>query len=221
MVVLHYTAMASCEAAAERLCDPEFEVSAHYLIGEDGTILRLVAEDQRAWHAGAGRWGKTRDVNSHSIGIELANTGTTPFAAAQMDALEALLPAILGRWSISPERVIGHSDMAPDRKSDPGARFDWARLARQGLAIAPRPGFFWPRIRPPEASRRIQSPDHTALRRALTGIGYTDELPLETVLRAFRLRFRPSRSGPPDATDLALAQDIARRFPVDQARHNA
>lgn len=134
LILLHYTAMDSAAAACARLCDPAAEVSAHYLIDYDGTVMSLVAEDARAWHAGAGSWGEIEDVNSYSIGIELQNTGFEPFGALQMDALERLLRQIMGRWGIGPESVIGHEDTAPGRKIDPGPRFDWARLNRQGLA---------------------------------------------------------------------------------------
>jgi N-acetylmuramoyl-L-alanine amidase len=107
--------MQSAEGALKTLCNPATEVSAHYLIAEDGEVLSLVPEDLRAWHAGAGAWGSVRDVNSRSIGIELANPGNCPFSATQMDALEELLTGIKARWNIRPERVIGHSDMAPGR----------------------------------------------------------------------------------------------------------
>ena len=143
MVVLHYTAMETAEAALARLCDPAAEVSAHYLVGVAGEIWQLVAESERAWHAGAGAWGGISDVNSHSIGIELANAGPLnglpPFAEAQMATLEALLDSILARWTIRPQRVIGHSDMAPGRKADPGPKFDWRRLALGGRAVWPGP----------------------------------------------------------------------------------
>ncbi len=135
LVVIHYTAMNGCEAALDRLCDPEAEVSSHYLISEKGEILQLVEEDKRAWHAGAGEWLGQDDINSRSIGIELDNTGRTPFSEPLMTALEELLPGILQRWNIPAEGVIGHSDMAPGRKFDPGPRFDWRRLERQGLAV--------------------------------------------------------------------------------------
>ena len=150
MVVLHYTGMESAEAGLARLCDPEPEVSAHYLIAEDGRIWRLVAEEMRAWHAGVSSWGAVTDVNSHSIGIELANPGHElgypPFTEPQMTALECLLSKILHRWEIAPERVVGHEHVAPGRKIDPGEKFDWQRLARQGLAG-------WPVVDPdgPEA----------------------------------------------------------------------
>ncbi|WP_068247985.1 N-acetylmuramoyl-L-alanine amidase, partial [Tritonibacter horizontis] len=134
LIVLHYTAMTSAEAAVQRLCDPACEVSAHYVIGASGQLWQLVAEADRAWHAGAGEWAGRDDVNSRSIGIELDNRGTHPFSDPQMQVLEQLLADIMQRWAIPPEGVIGHSDMAPGRKWDPGPRFDWQRLAIGGLA---------------------------------------------------------------------------------------
>ena len=203
MVVLHYTGMATCAEALIRLCDPLAEVSCHYLISETGETLRLVPEELRAWHAGAGRWGAVTDVNSRSIGIELANTGFHPYPAPQMAALETLLADILHRHVIPPERVIAHSDMAPARKRDPGPRFDWCRLARAGLSVWPVP-----------SSHEPAAP--ALLADSLTTIGYDCALPEATRLAAFRLRFRPWAQGPSDATDAAFADDLARRFPVDR-----
>jgi N-acetylmuramoyl-L-alanine amidase len=202
LVVIHYTAMASCAEALERLCDPAAEVSAHYLIDMDGTVLSLVAEEARAWHAGAGSWGGRGDVNSRSIGIELANRGDEPFAAAQMAALEGLLRGVMQRWSLPPQAVIGHSDMAPDRKGDPGPRFDWRRMALAGLSVWPEPA------------------EPGDFRADLATFGYPD-MPEDMLLTAFRLRFRPWATGPLDATDRALAADLARRFPVDAAARQA
>jgi N-acetylmuramoyl-L-alanine amidase len=203
LVVIHYAAMPSFDAALERLCDPAAEVSAHYLISERGQVAAPVPEEMRAWHAGAGVWGRVNDVNSHSIGIELANDGTQPFAAPQMAALERLLTDVLARWAIPPERVIGHSDMAPTRKSDPGPRFDWRRLARAGLSV-------WPDGPPVPA-------DAAGFATAARAFGYPDA-PGDALLRAFRLRFRPWASGPLDSGDMGLACDLARRFPVDTWR---
>lgn len=193
LVVIHYTAI-SCDEARARLCDPSAEVSAHWLISETGAVEALVDERHRAWHAGAGAWAGLEDINSHSIGIELANSGNQPFAEPQMAALETLLAAILARWSIAPHRVIGHSDMAPQRKSDPGRHFDWRRLARQGLSV-------WPDLGDPTVP----------LATSLTRFGYPDA-PADIRLAAFRLRFRPWASGPEDATDRALAQHLAQEF---------
>ncbi|MEE9387909.1 MAG: N-acetylmuramoyl-L-alanine amidase [Paracoccaceae bacterium] len=203
LIVLHYTAMATAPAALDRLCDPEREVSAHYLISERGHIIQLVAEEFRAWHAGAGAWGNCKDVNSQSIGIELANDGITPFSAAQMDALEHILAGIMERWSIPAERVIGHSDMAPARKSDPGMRFDWRRLALSGHSV-------WPN------DNGDQAVDKAGFEETAKRFGYPTDIEFDSLLGAFRLRFRPWETGPLDTTDMALVTDLARRFPVDQ-----
>ena len=200
LIVLHYTAMASCAEARDRLCNPAHEVSAHWLISEDGAAEALVDEAQRAWHAGAGEWAGISDVNSHSIGIELANTGFQPFPEAQMAGLERVLAAVMVRWRIAPERLIAHSDMAPARKSDPGARFDWRRLALQGISI-------WPDRRKADLETLIP-----ALRR----FGYPDARP-ESLLRAFRLRVRPWAFGAPDQIDAGLAFSLAERCGVDRA----
>ena len=215
MVVLHYTAMESAEAALERLCDPAVEVSAHYLIGRDGTCWQLVEEAGRAWHAGAGSWGGRNDVNSHSIGIELDNDGTGPFSEPLMATLEALLPKILHRWSIPPERVIGHSDMAPGRKIDPGRRFDWARLARCGLACWPVGSAVGEGASAPEVTVPAPRPDAERFLHLLRQIGYPVDAPEGALLDAFRARFAQQATGRLTAQDVALAQDIAMRFPVD------
>lgn len=207
-VVLHYTQMATAGAALERLCDPAAEVSAHYLLGEDGTLWQLVDEGERAWHAGAGAWGGAEDINSRSVGIELANPGDAPFPAPQMAALVALLDGVRARWSIPAARVIAHSDMAPARKVDPGPRFDWRGLARAGHAV-------WSDATAPEGPA-----DAAAFGAALDAIGYPPAA-LEIRLRAFRLRFRPWGQGPLSAADLARAADVARRFPVDAAAAGA
>lgn len=193
LVVLHYTAI-SCAEARARLCDPLAEVSAHYLISETGVVEALVPETARAWHAGAGEWAGLGDINSHSIGIELANDGFQPFSNPQMTALEDLLRQIMARWSIPAQRIIGHSDMAPSRKTDPGARFDWRRLARQGLSVWPEAGGADLPLGP-----------------SLTAIGYPDAPP-DLRLAAFRLRFRPWAKGPETAADRRAAADLARRY---------
>jgi N-acetylmuramoyl-L-alanine amidase len=191
LVVLHYTAMASTEAALDRLCDPAAEVSCHWLIDETGRVFALVPEEMRAWHAGAGSWGGAGDVNSRSIGIELQNDGRSPFPARQMAALERLLGGVLDRWGISPQGVIAHSDMAPDRKADPGPRFDWRRLARAGLSV-------WPDPAPPGEFAAD-----------MAAFGYP-EVAEDLLLAALRLRFRPWAAGPIDAVDRQLAAGLAR-----------
>lgn len=224
LVVLHYTVL-GCAEALERLCDPVAEVSAHYLIDGDGTVLSLVDEAARAWHAGAGEWRGAGDVNSRSIGIELANSGLEPFAEPQMVALERLLAGVLSRHGLGPEAVIAHSDMAPDRKGDPGPRFDWRRLALQGLAVWP-----WPDLvgRPPPQPQRGEGESAGQAAVPQTGAGFLADLRAfgypeaspETLLAAFRLRFRPWATGPLDETDRALAAGL-RRFAVDATRGDA
>ncbi len=132
MIVIHYTAMNTAEAAVERLCDPGPEVSAHYVIDEAGRVTQLVDESCRAWHAGVSNWDGVEDINSCSIGIELANPGPLmdlpPFPEAQMAALEGLIAEIKARWNIPLDGIVGHEHVAPGRKFDPGPKFDWARL---------------------------------------------------------------------------------------------
>jgi N-acetylmuramoyl-L-alanine amidase len=194
--------MQSAKAACRTLCNPDNEVSAHYLIAEDGTVIQMVAEESRAWHAGAGSWGGVVDVNSRSIGIELANPGNCPFAAAQIDALVELLAGIQSRWNIKPERFIGHSDMAPGRKIDPGARFDWRRLSIEGFGM-------WPTTLP-----MLDEPISN-FAKLVQLLGYTAEASEDVLLHSFRLRFRPNATGPLDANDMAILHNLAMRFPVD------
>jgi N-acetylmuramoyl-L-alanine amidase len=203
LIVLHYTAMTGgAGPAIALLSDPEAQVSAHYVIGERGAVTQLVADDRRAWHAGAGRWGAQEDVNSRSLGIELCNDGHSPFGAAQMDATEALLASLMARHAIPPQNVIGHSDCAPGRKIDPGPRFDWRRLARRGLSV-------WP-------SEGTRATDEARFLRDLRIAGWTAEAAPEVLLESLRLRFRPWASGPLDGRDCAIAADMAARFPVDR-----
>jgi N-acetylmuramoyl-L-alanine amidase len=196
LVVIHYTAMKSAQAALDRLCDPDSEVSAHYLVGRDGTLWQMVDEEQRAWHAGAGSWAGQGDVNSRSIGIELCNRGNHPFPAPQMAALEDLLRGVMDRWNIAPQGVIAHSDLAPGRKCDPGPRFDWARLSRQGLAAQLRPG-------------APSEPDEAAFAGAATAAGYPADVTFKDLLAAVRLRHRPAASGALDAGDMAVAAGLS------------
>jgi N-acetylmuramoyl-L-alanine amidase len=189
MIVIHFTAMNSSDAALERLCDPLAEVSAHYLISGRGAVTQMVEETMRAWHAGAGEWAGMADINSRSIGIELDNRGTHPFSEPQMAALELLLTAIRSRWPIA--HTIGHSDMAPERKFDPGPHFDWARLARQGLANN-RSGTAPPAL------------DEQSFCSAARDAGFTADVSFETLLKATRLRCAPWRMGPLQADDFVL-----------------
>ncbi len=183
MVVLHYTGMPTTNAAQARLIDPAAKVSAHYLIDEDGLVTQLVPEDKRAWHAGRSYWRGITDVNSASIGIELANPGHEwgyhPFPEAQMSSLLPLLADICWRYKIYPANVVGHSDVAPARKQDPGELFDWEMVADLGLAMeTPRP-----RI-------RLLHENPSAFYLALERYGY-DIADGHAAIRAFQRRFRP------------------------------
>jgi N-acetylmuramoyl-L-alanine amidase len=190
MLVLHYTGMRSAEAALERLCSPEAAVSAHYLIAEDGAVWRHVDEARRAWHAGSAHWAGERDINSRSIGIELANPGHEfgyrRFPEAQMAALEALCRDVLARHPIPARHVLGHSDVAPQRKQDPGELFDWPRLARAGIGL-------WP-----AASMAPAPASLGEAQRLLAAIGYatprsgTLDAATMQVIAAFQRHFRPS-----------------------------
>ncbi len=179
--------MGSAEAALKTLCNPDNEVSAHYLIARDGRVFQMVEEEMRAWHAGAGRWGGYEDVNSSSIGIEMDNDGYSPFSNGLMSSLEVLLRGILDRHAIVPEGVIGHSDLAPGRKIDPGRRFDWVRLERQGLA----------------APRGCAPAEPSQFRQLAQARGFTADVDDETLLSAVRLRFRPAAEGPLEPADVA------------------
>ena len=197
LIVLHYTAMPDCEDALSRLCDPEVEVSAHYLIGKDGTLHRMVDEAKRAWHAGEGRWAGRDDVNSRSIGIELDNDGASVFEEPLMTTLEALLAELLERHELPAKSVIGHSDLAPGRKRDPGPLFDWRRLAAKELSVWPEPSL-----------------QGEFLKNAAY-FGYPVEKGEPEVLAAFRQRFRPGASGPLSVADQAMMSGLARQFPAD------
>ncbi len=218
MIVLHGTAMESAVAALERLCSEEFEVSAHYLIAGCGKIYRMVDEERRAWHAGAGSWGGLTDINSRSIGIELDNAPGIPFTDPQMGALDTLLSEVMKRWSIPAERVIAHSDMAPRRKVDPGPKFDWRRLALAGLSV-------WPEEEPDtvggQPGRTVGEIDNeVAFRSAALAFGYPDE-DADLLLTAFRLRFRPRSEGPLSEIDLAMMRNLADGYPVDRGPRDA
>nr|WP_025291039.1 N-acetylmuramoyl-L-alanine amidase [Sphingomonas sanxanigenens] len=183
MLVLHYTGMQSGAEAIARLADPEAKVSAHYVIAEDGQIVRMVAEDKRAWHAGRSWWRGVTDINSASIGIEIVNPGHEfgyrPFPEEQIDALVPLVGAIVGRHGITRGNIVGHSDIAPARKRDPGELFPWHRLARLRLAL-PRP------------TKNLMDPNWTdgGFLLALERFGYDVADKMAAVV-AFQRRFRP------------------------------
>jgi N-acetylmuramoyl-L-alanine amidase len=218
MLLVHYTGMPSARAALDRLTDSASRVSVHYLIDEDGTAYRLVPEDRRAWHAGVAFWGGERDINSVSIGIELVNPGHEfgyrRFPEAQMAALEALATDIVQRHRIAKPRVLGHSDVAPRRKQDPGELFDWSRLARAGVGLWPRKSgaMAGPSFGPGDRSGEIAEAQCL-----LHDFGYeiveTGVFGEETmaVITAFQRHFRQERvDGRLDAETLARIRAVSR-----------
>lgn len=208
MLIMHYTGMRTAKEALDRLCDAAARVSAHYLIDEDGAVMRLVAEENRAWHAGLSSWRGRSDINSASIGIELVNPGHEfgyrPFPEAQMAALEALARGILDRHPIPPRHVIGHSDVAPLRKKDPGELFDWPCLARAGIGL-------WPNF---AAVGAAAGPGLCEIQSQLGAIGYfcpqsgAQDAATTAAILAFQRHFRPERC------DGVLDAETSRRIAI-------
>lgn len=200
LVLLHYTNMATAEAAIDWLCDRASRVSCHYLIAEDGEITQMVEEEYRAWHAGKSFWAGCEDINSCSIGIEIANVGPDhdypSFPDIQMEAVEALCHDIFSRHKIAPERVLAHSDVAPTRKQDPGEKFNWQRLHEVGIGL-------WVEPEPIEDCEGFKSGDTSKhilnLQSALSTYGYglkitgTYDAQTSHVVTAFQRHFRQQR----------------------------
>lgn len=198
VIVLHYTEQDSVAQSLDTLRGRNSggPVSSHYLVGDDGAIYQLVADAHRAWHAGGGRWGTITDLNSASIGIEIDNNGREPFSEPQVQALLRLLEDLSTRLRIPRSQVIGHSDLAPTRKIDPGALFPWRRLAEAGFGI-------WPADDAPPAPEGFDG------MRALREVGY-DTSDAEAVVRAFRLRFRGDAGTALDDEDLRILHALTR-----------
>jgi N-acetylmuramoyl-L-alanine amidase len=199
IILLHYTGMPTGEGALTRLRDPQAKVSSHYLVEEDGRVFSLVPEERRAWHAGVSFWKGERDINSASIGIEIVNPGHEfgyrAFPEAQVAAVIELLGDIRSRWEIEDSHIVGHSDVAPDRKEDPGELFPWKRLAEAGHGLWVEP--------PPAPGAPLGLGDEGtgvfALQAGLTRLGY-DSAPsgrydeqTQTIVRAFQRHWRPER----------------------------
>lgn len=196
LIVLHYTAMESAKDALDRLCDPDAEVSSHYLIDEKGQIFSLVDEEKRAWHAGQGKWGDCEDINSSAIGIELSNSGNAPFSFFLMESLVLLINQIMDRWSIKPNNIIGHSDLAPGRKKDPGRHFDWAWLEFLDLTCKSVPinlnYDFWKNLKiigyvvPKRKNQKVD------------------------IIEAFRARYCQNNYGPLNEKDIFMASGVVK-----------
>lgn len=217
LLILHYTGMKSCAKAIDWLSRPESEVSAHYAIDIDGTITQLVAEDKRAWHAGASYWAGITDVNSASIGIEIHNpghdAGYPEFPANQMTAVRDLCQDICTRNAIPATGVLAHSDIAPARKMDPGEKFDWKGLAQSGIGIWVEPEPLSPLIG--AVSDAIGEVEIANAQRTLYDIGYgiaitgRNDKASRTVVTAFQRRYRPARiDGLIDASTMLTARKL-------------
>jgi N-acetylmuramoyl-L-alanine amidase len=205
ILVMHYTGMRTAEEALARLCDPEAKVSAHYTVDRDGTVYSHVPEGRRARHAGVSYWAGARDVNSRSIGIEIVNPGHefgyVSFAEPQIEAVIELSQGILSRHAISASRVVGHSDVAPNRKQDPGELFPWARLAENGI------GLWHHNVSAGSLWNSKTFADH--LRRYGYGVPPEVDWPVEDVVAAFQRHFRPSCiNGIPDAECAAILRAV-------------
>ncbi len=221
VLVLHYTGMTSAGEALERMRDPVFKVSAHWCIDEDGQLYRLVPEELRAWHAGLSYWRQRHLVNDVSIGIELVNPGHEfgyrPFPGAQMNTLIALSKEILARYDIPPANVVGHSDIAPHRKQDPGELFDWARLAREGIGVWPHgPGE--PNGRAPALKKGARGDGVRAFQKNLFDFGYGLYVDghygeeSEAIVRAFQRHFRQARvDGIADGATRAILEHLLKQ----------
>jgi N-acetylmuramoyl-L-alanine amidase len=202
-LVLHYTGMRSGQEAIARLGDPAAKVSAHYVVEEDGAVFRLVAEGRRAAHAGISFWRGRRALNGNSIGIEIVNPGHEwgyrPYPALQMAAVCDLCLGIMTRHPIEQRNVVAHSDIAPDRKQDPGELFDWRGLAANGVGL-------WP-------GADAAPVEEAALLHLLGAIGYRSDLPLSVLLTAFQRHWLPERAdGIADAATRARVAAVARVF---------
>jgi N-acetylmuramoyl-L-alanine amidase len=218
ILLLHYTGMETGQAAEDRLCDPASEVSCHYLVHEDGRIVQMVRESDRAWHAGRSFWQGETDINSRSVGVEIVNPGHAfgyrDFPAVQIASVIELCRGIIARHEIPAERVLAHSDVAPGRKVDPGEKFPWRQLARAGVG-------HWVEPAPAGGEAALPTADNTAsLQRMLAAYGYGVELtgildaPTRIVVEAFQRHFRPARvDGIPDPSTVDTLRRLLAALP--------
>ncbi|MEE2954551.1 MAG: N-acetylmuramoyl-L-alanine amidase [Pseudomonadota bacterium] len=186
-IILHYTGMKNTKQSLERMCSPNSAVSAHYLIGEYGGIYQIVKEKNRAWHAGESYWAGQNDINSHSIGIEIQNPGHEwgykKFSQKQMNSVVSIAKDIIQRRNIPNRNVLGHSDISPGRKQDPGMLFNWQWLSENGVG-------FWPKV---GNLRETKFPKTFELRAQLNSIGYDPSISVRLVLLAFQRHYRPKK----------------------------
>jgi N-acetylmuramoyl-L-alanine amidase len=229
-IILHYTGMASGALAEDWLCNVESQVSAHYLVYEDGRLVQMVPEAARAWHAGSSFWAGETDINSRSVGIEIVNPGhaeanpanpPVPFNPVQIDAVITLCKGIIARWGIAAERVLAHSDVSPGRKIDPGELFPWGALHAAGVGhyVEPSPvrgGRFFARGDSGQPVEALQS--MLALYGYRIGIDGAYDAATETVVAAFQRHFRPARiDGVADASTIETLHRLLKSLPQKDA----
>lgn len=217
MIVLHYTGMSSLPEVLDKLTDKSSELSAHFVVDVDGRIFQLVAENDRAWHAGVSNWQGQRDVNSRSIGIEIMNNGQTPFTPEQMASVLSICKTMMAKHNIPAHHIVGHSDVAPGRKIDPGPLFPWGLLARYDIGIYPEPtlGDYF--------AAAGKKGDLAYIRSMLARIGYGNDYspnatpPLRDIVAAFQSRFEPElykhsadKAGIPTHRTVALLRAVVR-----------
>jgi N-acetylmuramoyl-L-alanine amidase len=216
MIVLHYTGMTDADVAIRRLTVAGTEVSAHYVVREDGRIIQCVPESLRAWHAGQATWGSETDVNSCSIGVEIVNGGhdynLPTYPLRQIAAVIALCKGIMIRRNIPRDRVLGHSDVSPGRKQDPGEKFPWQLLADSGVGLYVLPSKI---VAGPALGLGAMGPDVQAVQEALASYGYTIaasgqyDNTTRDVVAAFQRHFRPARvDGIADPSTIMTLQDL-------------
>jgi N-acetylmuramoyl-L-alanine amidase len=217
MIILHYTGMQSAKAAIDRLCDPVTQVSAHYVVCEDGRIHQLVDDTKRAWHAGVSHWGQESDINSASIGVEIVNPGHEfgycEFPQAQIDAVEHLCAALTEKYDIPASRVLGHSDIALGRKIDPGEKFPWRKLATAGIGLYPQP----------------QEMDYQAaedlilkasnIKELLVNFGYNPDVDLPTLITEFHRHYYPEKFGSGENSSEPDIASVARLLSLIRQKH--
>ncbi len=221
-IILHYTGLVTGAAALEHLCTAASQVSAHYLIDEHGELFQLVPELRRAWHAGIGVWAGDRDMNTVSIGIEIANLGhiggLPPYPPEQIETVIALCQDISARWKIAPARILAHSDLAPDRKIDPGEHFPWAHLAKAGVGhfVAPCAVEDGSRLERDASGLEVE-----ALQAMLARYGYginvtgVYDAKTESTITAFQRHFRPARvDGIADPSTIATLRKLIDALPA-------
>ena len=217
IIVLHYTGMGSALESLEVLCDPFTKVSAHYFIDEDGSVLNLVPDNVRAWHAGISFWKGETDINSHAIGIELVNPGHEfgyrNFPEAQMKTVINLCQELIKKYDIPADNIVGHSDVAPERKTDPGELFDWERLAQEGIGL-------WPELREDdfEAAAELVKNEYN-FQHLLSEYGYNPLAAYVDVITAFHRHFYPEKFGEDGKPGEVDETSAARLLALIRAAH--